>query len=241
MPPGERPSFRFRRIGETLRVIRQENGWTLETAGRVLDRSAASLSAIENGLQPIRPRDLKHILDEYGVTDPARRDPLLALAGQGRQKGWWHTFEQRLSPTTLDFASLESDATAIRSFELHVVPGLLQTREYATKVIGGSGVELRTSRAMEIEIDFRMARQRILTGTRPPQLSTVIGEAALRQMMGDQATMRRQLDKLLVASRLPHVHLQVLPFASGSASRDRRAVRHHGCRPGTPSAGRDRT
>lgn len=125
MPSGERPSFRFRRIGETPRTIRQEIGWTLETAGRVLDRSAASLSAIENGLQAIRPRDLKHILDQYGVTDPARRGPLLALAGQGRQKGWWHTFEERLAPFTLDFASLESDATAIRSFELHLVPGLL--------------------------------------------------------------------------------------------------------------------
>src|SRR5918992_3350244 len=106
MPSATR-SYRYQRIGAALRELREARGMTQEAAGRLLDRSAPSLSSIENGQQALRRRDLTFILDQYGVTDPEVREPLLALADQGRQRGWWHTFEQRLEPFTLDFASLE--------------------------------------------------------------------------------------------------------------------------------------
>jgi transcriptional regulator with XRE-family HTH domain len=213
--PSDR-SYRYLRIGAALRNFREERGLTQDAAGRLLDRSAPSISSIENGQQSIRRRDLTFILDQYGVIDPEIREPLLELAGQGRQRGWWHTFEQRLNPFTLDFASLESDATVIHSFELHLIPGLLQTPEYARAVIAGSGIELRTSRDMEIEVEFRMHRQRILDKEAPPHLSVVLGEAALRQQFGGPDVMRAQLTKLLTVARLPHITILVLPFAASA-------------------------
>jgi transcriptional regulator with XRE-family HTH domain len=214
--PSDSRSYRYQRIGSALREFREARGMTQQAAARLLERSAPSISSIENGQQAIRRRDLTFILDQYGVTDPAAREPLLALAGQGRQRGWWHTFEQRLSPVTLDFASLESDATDISVFDPQLIHGLLQTQDYARAVIGGSGIELRTSRDMEIEVEFRMNRQQILDKGAPPHLSVVLGEAALRQQMGGPEIMRAQLTKLLVVARPPHMTLQVLPYTAGA-------------------------
>src|SRR5262245_4351418 len=79
--------YRYQRIGAALREIREAREMTQDAAGRLLERSAPSLSSIENGQQAIRRRDLMFILDQYGITDPDVRGPLLALASQGRQKG----------------------------------------------------------------------------------------------------------------------------------------------------------
>jgi transcriptional regulator with XRE-family HTH domain len=216
MPPEIRKAYRRRKIGDALRRYREERGMTQDAAGRLLDRSASSLSAFENGHQSIRPRDLIFILDAYGVTDEEERGRLIALAGQGRQYGWWHDFDQRLAPGVLDFASLESDATRIRSCELYLIPGLLQTEDYARTVLKGSGIALRSTRDVEVEVEFRMRRQRILTQAAPPLVSVVVAEAALRQQMGGPRLMRRQLQRLCEVSELPHLDLRVLPFHIGA-------------------------
>jgi transcriptional regulator with XRE-family HTH domain len=215
MPPDSR-SYRYLRIGAALRGFREARGMTQDAASRLLDRSAPSLSAIENGQQALRRRDLTYILDQYGIADPAVREPLLALADQGRQRGWWHTFEQRLDRSTLDFASLEADASSISAFDPYLVHGLLQNEEYARAIINSSGGALRNSRDVEIDVEFRMKRQRVLNKKQPPHLSVVLGEAALRQQIGGPNVMRAQLERLLTAAALPHVTLQVLPFAAGA-------------------------
>src|SRR5262245_27319033 len=105
-------SARLRHIGRTLRRLREDERKTLSAVRRRLDRSPASLSAIENGLQPLRPRDLKYILYEYGVIDPLRAG-LVTLAEQERQKGWWLDFKDIASVSDLDYASLEWDAARL--------------------------------------------------------------------------------------------------------------------------------
>ncbi|MEW2358644.1 helix-turn-helix transcriptional regulator [Spirillospora sp. NPDC029432] len=211
----ERMTYRRRKIGDTLRRLREERGYTQRAAGRILERSQASLSAYENGHRAIRPRDLKHILDQYGVTDVFLRERLLSLAKQGRQDGWWHDFDERLEPGVVDFASLEADASHIRIFGPQVVHGLFQTEEYARLMISGSGMALRSTPDIDTQVGFRLNRQRILQGTVPPAVSAVLGEGALRQRIGGADVMRRQGLRLLALGELPHVELQILPFSAG--------------------------
>ncbi|MFD0853895.1 helix-turn-helix domain-containing protein, partial [Actinomadura adrarensis] len=108
-------------IGDALRRFREERGMTQGAAGRLLERSQASLSAYENGHRAIRPRDLKHILDQYGVDDELVRSRLLSLANQGRQDGWWHDFDERLEPGIVDFASL------VRQSEIVILSSTVET------------------------------------------------------------------------------------------------------------------
>jgi DNA-binding XRE family transcriptional regulator len=211
----DRMTYRRRKIGDTLRRFREERGLTQGAAGRLLERSQASLSAYENGHRAIRPRDLKHILDQYGITDHLVRQRLLSLAGQGRQKGWWHDFDERLEVGVVDFASLEADTSHLRIFDPQLVHGLFQTEDYARSVISSAGIALRSTRDIETGVAFRLNRQCLLERAQPPRLSVVLGEAALRIQMGGPAVMRQQQLKLLALEERPNIELQILPFAAG--------------------------
>ncbi|HEX6469207.1 MAG TPA: helix-turn-helix transcriptional regulator [Streptosporangiaceae bacterium] len=205
-------STRLRHIGRTLRKIREDRGKTLSAVRRHLDRSPASLSTIENGLQPLRPRDLKYILYEYGVAEPLFGD-LVTLAEQQRHKGWWLGFKDVLPPSALDYASLENDAAAIDIAEMAFIPGLFQTADY-TRAIMQSGLPEHQLAQAERYVAFRMARQRIIRKPDPPRLRLIIDEAALHRTRGGPEVMRAQLIRLIEESQRDHVALRVLPFSS---------------------------
>ncbi|MFD0690534.1 helix-turn-helix domain-containing protein [Actinomadura fibrosa] len=211
-----RQTYRRRKIGDALREFREELGLTQCAASRILECSQASVSAYENGHRAIRPRDLKYILDTYGVTDELVRGRLLSLAAQGRQRGWWHNFEERFEPGVVDFASLEADASRILIFEPERVHGLLQTEAYAHAVILGSGSAVRSPRDAETEVNFRLHRQRLHEQTNPPRISVILGEGALRQLIGGPVVMREQHRKLLTMGERPHISLRVIPFSAGA-------------------------
>ncbi len=188
---------------------------TQERAARLLDRSPASLSEYENGHRAIRPRDLAQILDGYGVSDAKVRAHLLELAGKGRQEGWWQGFDERLEAGIIDFASMESDASRVGLYDPQLVPGLLQTEDYARAVISGSGEDMRSSRDIDVEVEFRMRRQHILERADPPRLTVVLGEGALLLRVGGPAIMEGQLRYLLAMAARPEIDLRVLPFGAG--------------------------
>jgi transcriptional regulator with XRE-family HTH domain len=212
MPEEPPSSARLRRIGRTLRELREAKRMTLKAAGHRVERSSGSLSLIENGLQPIRVRDLKHILDVYGVPDGTLRAGLLELARQSRQNGWWTDFKDLASPSDLDYASLESDAALIHTVQTQFVPGLLQTKEYTRAIMLSSLTESLRDKADRLAA-FRVARQQILCRPAPPRLRAIIDEAALRRIRGGPEVMRAQLHRLLDESDHDHVSVQVLPFA----------------------------
>ncbi|GAA2452426.1 helix-turn-helix transcriptional regulator [Actinomadura vinacea] len=211
----DRMTYRRRKIGDALRHFREERGLTQRAAGRLLDRSQASLSAYENGHRAIRPRDLKHILDQYGIEDQLVRQRLLSLAAQGRQDGWWHDFDERLEPGIVDFASLEADASRIRIFEPQLVHGLFQTEDYARAVFRRAGGTVRDTPDIKTEVGFRLNRQRVHEQTQPPTISAVFTEAVLRQQIGGIDVMRGQGVRLLEMGAHAHVEIQILPFTAG--------------------------
>lgn len=205
---------RLRHVGRTLREHRERDRLILSALQRRLERSASSLSKIENGLQWLRDRDLRFILEVYGVPKGPEQDALLELARQDRQHrsgGWWNDFDDILSPADVDYASLEQDASAIDSVDMHAIPGLFQTEDYAAEVIRSFLSDRRLDQA-DRKLAFRMERQRILYQPTPPRLRLVVDEAALRRTRGGDGVMRAQLLHLEAESERENIMLQVLPL-----------------------------
>jgi transcriptional regulator with XRE-family HTH domain len=212
------PAVRRRKLGAELRALRTNAGLTSGEAARLVGWHQSKVSRIETGASGVNPADVRLLLDAYGVPDPRLRELLLALAGSGGGQGrdhWWHAYRGVLPPTYRDFISLESQASAMRTLETSVVPGLLQTPEYA-RAVTQAAVEGLDEDALDALVEVRLARQDVLRSHPPLRLCAVLDEAVLRREVGGPDVMRRQLRRLLEAARLPQVRLQVLPFSAGA-------------------------
>lgn len=215
MPDLPASTVRLRRLGLHLRRLREAAGLTLEEAGTRMERSLSSLSKIENGRVRVPPRDLRVILDAYAVEDERLRESLITLARDSRKRGWWQQYGDVLDPAGQDFMSLEADAYSVRAFETILIPGLLQTVDYARALhlaTPGAGGQEDIERFLRV----RSARQEVLTRPVPVRLWTIIGEAALRARIGGADTMKTQLGHLLASSELENVTIQIVPFTVGA-------------------------
>ncbi|MFJ4367039.1 helix-turn-helix domain-containing protein [Streptomyces chartreusis] len=214
------PAVRRRKLGAELRALRTGAGLTSGEAARLAGWHQSKVSRIETGASGVKPADVRLLLDVYGVEDAQLRELLVVLAGSdegGGRHHWWHAYRGVLPPTYRDFISLESQARAMRTLETSVVPGLLQTPEYARAVtraaVGGLGGD--TDDRLDALVAVRLARQDVLRADPPLKLSAVLDEAVLRREIGGPEVMARQLSRLMEAARLPQVRLQVLPFRAG--------------------------
>ncbi|MER7923625.1 helix-turn-helix transcriptional regulator [Streptomyces sp. NPDC096057] len=215
------PAVRRRKLGAELRALRAEAGLTSGEAARLVGWHQSKVSRIETGASGVKPPDVRLLLDAYQVGDPQLRDMLLILAGSdniGGRHHWWHAYRGVLPPAYRDFISLESQASTLRTLETSVVPGLLQTPEYARAVTRAAvgGPDNDGPERLDALVQVRMARQDVLRADPPLALSVVLDEAVLRREVGGPGVMARQLDRLVEAARLPQVRLQVLPFAAGA-------------------------
>ncbi|MGW0911924.1 helix-turn-helix domain-containing protein [Streptomyces sp. NPDC002784] len=214
------PAVRRRKLGAELRALRAGAGLTSGEAARLVGWHQSKVSRIETGASGVKPADVRLLLDAYAVADSQLRELLLVLAGSDDGAGrhhWWHAYRGVLPPTYRDFISLESQASAMRTLETSVVPGLLQTPEYAREVtraaVGGLD---ETDERLDTLVEVRLARQDVLRGEPPLELSAVLDEAVLHREIGGPGVMARQLWQLVEAGRLPQVRLQVLPFTAGA-------------------------
>lgn len=209
------PTVRRRRLGQELRRLREDRGMTAEEVADRLLVSQSKISRLENGRRSISPRDVRDLCGVYEVQDRKLVDSLMQMARESRQQGWWHAFAE-LSPSYSVYIGLETDASSLRVYEPQVVPGLLQTQAYATAVIAGALPEI-TDEEMASRVQVRLRRQqRIWDERNPLRLWAVVDESALRRTVGGPAVMAEQLRTLAESSRLPHVTLQVMPFAAGA-------------------------
>ncbi len=187
----------------------------MESAGQVLECHFTKISRLENGRSTVRRRDLDELLDFYEVADIRKRESLHALSRDGGKQGWWLTYGDVLSPPYVDFISLEAEALSLNVFQGQLVPGLLQTLDYARAVVAA---DPSWSSALEVErfAQVRIERQAVLARERPLQVWAVLGEGVLRQRVGGAVVMREQLGRLVEVAGLPHVVVQVLPFTAGA-------------------------
>lgn len=212
------PAVRRRKLGAELRALRTSAGLTSGEAAGLVGWHQSKVSRIETGTSGVKPADVRSLLDAYGVTDSQLRELLTVLAGSddsGGRHHWWHAYRGVLPPTYRDFISLESQAGAMRTLETTVVPGLLQTPEYA-RAVTRAAVEGLPEDRLDTLVEVRLARQDVLRADPPLRLSAVLDEAVLRREVGGPGVMARQLERLVEAARLPQVRLQVLPFAAGA-------------------------
>lgn len=214
------PTVRQRRLGTELRKLRESCGLSLEDVALRLECSDSKVSRIELGRSGVRPVDLRILLDLYGVAEESDREALLTLAREAKKRGWWRNYSSVLPPSYTELLSLEADASGMRGFEITLVPGLLQTPDYARAVTSSVRADLSPDE-IDMLVQVRMARQALLTNTRADgepafQLRVVLAEAVLRQVVGGRETMRAQMEYLAEASRRPNIRIQVLPFACGA-------------------------
>jgi transcriptional regulator with XRE-family HTH domain len=205
------PTVRRRELGALLRKLRTEKGLTVEQAAEQLMFSMSKLSRMETGHGVATPRDIRDVCSLYEVTDEAERERMLKLAAEGKQAGWWQSYDLPYST----YVGLEAEATAISDFQSSVVPGLLQTADYARAGHEGAMPRL-SSEEIERRIEAKLTRQALLVQDDPPAFSAVLDEAVLHRMVGGPAVMSAQLGRLVEAANQPKVTIQVIPFALGA-------------------------
>jgi len=205
------PTVRRRELGALLRALRNEKGLTVEQAADQLLCSPSKVSRMETGHGAATPRDIRDLCNLYDVTDQAGRDHLMTLAREGKRQGWWQSYD--LGYAT--YVGLEAEAVAISGFQSSVVHGLLQTADYARA--GHEGAMPRLSpEQIEMQIEAKLTRQRILTQDNPPSFTVVLDEATLHRMVGGRRVMAEQLAKILELSARPNIRVQVLPYEVGA-------------------------
>ena len=213
MASAQTPTVRRRRLALELRRLREAARLTCEEVAEQLECSASKISRVETGRVSVSPRDVRDMLEIYGVPEE-QRDGLVQLARESRQKGWWHAYGDSVQPHFATYLGLEGAASEIRIYEVNLIPGLLQTEDYARAVISAGMVNSpRTD--IERRVALRMERQR-LTISSPPKVWAVFDEAALRRQVGGPEVMRAQLEYLRELGSLRNVSLQVIPFAGGA-------------------------
>jgi transcriptional regulator with XRE-family HTH domain len=210
VPEVHSPALRRRELGALLRALRNAKGLTVEQVAERLLCSPSKVSRMETG-QGATARDIRDLCDLYGVADAAERDRLTTLAREGKRPARW----QRYDLAYARYAELEEEAVAISAFQSSVAHGLLHTADYARANHESSMPRLDPDQ-INLQIEAKLARQRILTQADPPSFAVVLDEAALHRVVGGRQVMADQLAKILDMSALPNVTVQILPFELGA-------------------------
>ncbi|GAB3802829.1 helix-turn-helix domain-containing protein [Micromonospora zhanjiangensis] len=209
-------TLRAQWLGSQLRALREERGMTLKLVAEHLARDMSALGRYERGDWPIRKGDVVALLDLYGFHNATERARLLALAEEvWRTDRWDEDYGDVVDASFIDYPWLESRAESVSCFHLTLVPGLLQTREYAEAVIRNAAEPDVPESTIQRWIELRMSRQQVLSKEHPIKISTVLDEAVIRRQGSGPAAHRGQLEHLLRLQRRPNVQIRVLPASTG--------------------------
>lgn len=199
-----------RRLGALLRTYREAAGQNLQDVAEVLGWSKAKVSRIELAKNGITQRDLYVLSELYGVPQGLRGE-LKDLAQRGRRDKWWLAYNDFLSPAYADQIGWEDEAIRMIEYQPLVIPGLVQTREYASSVTTGGALVQDLDRA-EALVDIRLKRQERLIEDEPLELTAILTEAALMFQFCGTRVLRDQLLKLVERSQQANVEIVVIPF-----------------------------
>jgi transcriptional regulator with XRE-family HTH domain len=215
MPEGQGPATTRRRLRFELRRLREEKGLRQDEVVEKLDWSLSKLIRIENGSVGVSVTDVRALLGIYGAPSTTA-DELVALARTARQRRWWSSYRDILSPQYQEFIGFEADASRLRQFHPTIVPGLMQTETYIRAMIPALLLRPISDAEYESLVQVRLRRQQeILDSDNPPDFEVVIDEAALRRPVGGVAAMREQLQQIAAIESTDRVTLGILPFSAG--------------------------
>ncbi|MFI2434769.1 helix-turn-helix domain-containing protein [Streptomyces sp. NPDC018693] len=205
------PTARQVRLGVELRRLREAAGLTARDAAALLGTGRVQISHIESGLAGVSEERLRRLASHYACTDEEFINALVVMATD-RTRGWWEEYRGLLPTSFLDLSELDHHGSFRREVAILFVPGLLQTEAYARAVFSARIPEL-AEKELELRIRHRMTRSSLIE--KPPSIpyDVVIHEAALRIQVGDRATSRGQLARLLELSDAAHITVRVIPLA----------------------------
>jgi transcriptional regulator with XRE-family HTH domain len=211
----ESPLAHRRRLRDELRAARLDKELTQEQVARAMEWSSSKMNRIEKAKTGISANDLKALLRLYGITESGRTEEFLDLARAARQTPWWRGYGDVAPATLLELIDYESAASAISQLEPMVVPGILQTGEYAQAVLRASYGGGYSAERVPAMVELRTRRRELLTGEAAPALSFVLDESVIRRVVGSPAIMSRQLGHLADLAGRPNVTIQIVPFTVG--------------------------
>lgn len=208
------PVVQRRRLRTELRRARLDADLTQEQVATAMDWSLSKLIRIENGTVGISTNDLKAILAHYKITDDGRTAEMLALSRGARERSWWSAYRDA-SPRLIQLIEYESASFIIRNFQPMLIPGLLQTGEYAATMIRNLDPQA-SDQVVNLAVEMRIKRQQLLQQPETPLMFFIVDEAAVRRLVGGQQAMRRQIQRLLDESDKPTVTIEIVPFSAGA-------------------------
>lgn len=207
-------TLRAQWIGKTFKELRQRNGMTMQEVAEYLGRDQSSLSRFEAGIHPPRKDDVVALMDLFGVEEESQRQATLHMVGEVSKTGWWEKHAKDASGWFMDLLWVEDRAEALKLFSNAVLPGLLQTPEYAEALMRADDPQA-AKQQIKRGVDLRIKRQQVLD-REGFQLSLVLDEAALRRPVGGREVMAAQVAHLAASAQRENLDIRVLPFSVGA-------------------------
>lgn len=209
MPAGGRPTVRSRRLGAALRRFREAAGLDQAAAADAIMKSVSKVSRLESGMVSASALEVRTLMDCYGVQEADERARLESWARSSNERGWWLDYQDTVRPDYADHITLENDSTYIRSWEPALIPGLLQTAQYAEAVIASGPTFIAPDRIGQL-VEVRQERQKRITqgGT---HFTAIIWEPAIRALAHAPDLREAQWLRLLDAGQRQNVTVQALP------------------------------
>ncbi|MEV6492868.1 helix-turn-helix transcriptional regulator [Actinoplanes sp. NPDC051633] len=215
--PPEYPAVDRRRVRLALRKAREARGLTQSDAAAALSSSLSKVQRIESGEVAVSGPDLRVLLNHYGVTDPAVIADLATAARVSRRQRYAvdPAHREHLTPAYAHLLQFEAVAVEIRTFQLVLVPGPMQTPEYAEALLGFYDRTL-TPDERRVRFDVRMQRRRLLEPDSGVKYLAILDESVMKREIGGLEVMARQLEELAALSERPNVMIRVVPLREGA-------------------------
>ncbi|SFE29128.1 Helix-turn-helix domain-containing protein [Actinopolyspora alba] len=203
------PTMHRIQLGMELEQLRTQAGKEREEVAERLGWYPTKVGKVETGAATLSAAEIEVLLGYFEV-DETTAERVRQLGKEARRRGSYG----KVSDWARSYVGMEAGAAEILLFAEELIPGLLQTEDYAREVAKASVL----AKAPDIDqlVKRRVQRREKLYSTDPPRLSVILGEAALRRRIGGAEVMHEQLDLLLELAEFQHVTLQVLPFSTGS-------------------------
>lgn len=206
------PTVKQRRLARKLKEARLAAGLTHAQAADALGCKQPKISKIENAIVSVNSDDVRTLAETFGM-ETGQVEALAHLARQAKKPGWWHIYLEALLEGAEEYIEIEADAITMCNYEADVIPGLLQTEDYARSVIRVFAPETGID-PVEKRTELRMRRQeRLVNGDLT--FWAVVDAGALTRVIGSKEIHLAQLLHLLSAADLPNVTFQVLPPEAG--------------------------
>ncbi|MGW1769541.1 helix-turn-helix domain-containing protein [Streptomyces sp. NPDC002073] len=200
LDPTDSPGAAF---GRRLRMLRDERGWTQDDLAERMGYSGTHISAVETGRRSPTPHFSASADKAFGTGDQFEE--------QGRA-----VRQTALLEGFPEYVTHEAVAAEVRLFEVGIIPGLLQTPEYAAAIASGAVQRgAITTRQADERLTLLVRRQASMERTPPPQIYAVLDESCIRRLVGGTKGMAAQLAHLIAFAQLPHTVVQIAPYDLG--------------------------